>query len=289
TEQPLHGTATAQKERAVTRPPRRPPGPPRRAALAATWLLAVPAVALALASGPAPSAAAAPVSAPGAASPLGASRATLPLGAPRAAAPGPQRFGVQPAGPAKPDARSRFTYSVTPGATLVDHLAVRNYSAGPLRLKVYASDAFNTPDGGFDLLTAGKRSTGVGAWVVSDVAQVVVPSKGTAIVPFQLSVPANATPGDHIGGIVAALRTIRNAGNGKKVTIEDRVGARIYLRVAGALHGALRVEDLRAGYDGTVNPFGHGRVTVNYVIHNVGNVRLSGPRPVRSPAGFAQA
>src|SRR5262249_23454429 len=196
---------------------------------------------------------------------------------------------VQPAGPAKPDARPRFSYSVTPGATLVDHLAVRNYSPGPLRLQVYASDAFNTPDGGFDLLTAGKRSIGVGAWVVSDVAQVVVPGRGTTIVPFQLAVPANATPGDHVGGIVASLRTIRTAGNGKKVAIEDRVGARVYLRVAGQLHGALGVEGLRADYDGTVNPFGRGQVTVSYQIHNVGNLRLSGHQTVRVTGWFGQA
>lgn len=65
-------------------------------------------------------------------------------------------FGVQPASPKEPDARAHFSYGVTGGAGLRDQIAVWNYGDEPLTLAVYASDAVNTADGGFDLLPAGQ-------------------------------------------------------------------------------------------------------------------------------------
>jgi hypothetical protein len=196
---------------------------------------------------------------------------------------------VQPAGKDKPDARSWFTYSATPGATLADHLAVHNYGTAPLTLRVYAADAFNTADGGLDVLPSGRRSTAVGAWLSTGAPQLTIPAKGMVIVPFRLAIPANATPGDHVGGLVAAVRTTKDGGQGKKVVVEDRVGVRVYLRVAGQLHGELKVEEFHAGYTGTLNPLGHGSVAVNYVIHNVGNLRLSGHQTIRVAGWFGQA
>ncbi|MTD52859.1 hypothetical protein [Amycolatopsis pithecellobii] len=101
-----------------------------------------------------------------------------------------------------------------------------------------------------------------------------VPPRSPAIVPFTLDITAGATPGDHAGGIVASLSTEETQANGQKVTVEQRVGARIYLRVSGALHPELTVTDLTADYHGSV--FGRGEVTPNYVVRNSGNVRLSG-------------
>lgn len=221
----------------------------------------------------------------------------LPAG-PAAAAPAPpapstsdtaRTFGVQPATGNTPDRRPRYAYSATPGATLTDRIAVRNYGSQPLTLQVYASDAFNTPDGGFDLLAAGKRSVDVGAWVVPAARQITIPGGRTVIVPFRLAIPANATPGDHVGGVVASLRTIRTTAGGKKVAFEDRVGVRVYLRVAGALRGQLTVEGLTARYDGPWNPVGHGKVKVTYTIHNTGNLRLSGHQTIRVAGWFGQS
>ncbi|HEY0804273.1 MAG TPA: hypothetical protein VGD84_04385, partial [Pseudonocardiaceae bacterium] len=63
-------------------------------------------------------------------------------------------FGVQPATGDKPDARARLTYSATPGAQISDHVAIQNFGTAPLQLHVYANDAFNTADGGFDIQAA---------------------------------------------------------------------------------------------------------------------------------------
>ncbi|CCH28435.1 DUF916 domain-containing protein [Actinosynnema sp. NPDC047251] len=196
-----------------------------------------------------------------------------------AQAAGPTTFGVRPATAQAPDTRNNFSYSATPGAVVKDHVAVSNVAEEPVTLRVYASDAFNTPDGGFDLLAAGKDPVDVGRWSKVDKNEVVLPGRTTAIVPFTLTVPTNATPGDHTGGIVASLTTEATNAEGQKVAVEQRVGARVYLRVSGDLRPGLAVEDFTASYSGSL--FGLGTTAVGYTVRNTGNVRLGGRQQVR--------
>ncbi|GAB2975983.1 WxL protein peptidoglycan domain-containing protein [Saccharothrix stipae] len=191
----------------------------------------------------------------------------------------PATFGVRPATAQAPDTRSAFTYSATPGAVVRDHVAVSNVGNDPVTLRVYASDAFNTPEGGFDLLPAGREPVDVGKWSVVERGEVAVAPRSTVIVPFTLTVPADATPGDHTGGIVASLTTEATGADGQRVAVEQRVGARVYLRVSGDLRPSLSIEDLTADYSGSF--FGRGDTTVGYVVRNTGNVRLGGEQEVR--------
>lgn len=189
-------------------------------------------------------------------------------------------FGVQPSSAKKPDARPHFSYGATPGAVVKDHIAVFNYGTKPLTLRVYAQDAFTTADGGFDLYPARHKPTDAGSWVTVRGNRVKVPARSRVIVPFTLAVPPRATPGDHTGGIVASLAAAATDKKGNKVAVDQRVGARIYLRVTGELTPRLAVEGLRTAYHGTANPFGTGSATVTYTVRNTGNVRLAARQTV---------
>ncbi|MER6317130.1 DUF916 domain-containing protein [Streptomyces sp. NPDC001581] len=190
-------------------------------------------------------------------------------------------FGVQPAGPKEPDARAHFSYGVTGGAGLRDQIAVWNYGDEPLTVAVYASDAVNTADGGFDLLPAGQAPKDAGSWIKLEKDSVTVPPKANVIVPFTLAVPKDATPGDHTAGIVATLAGGGQDAQGNKVRLDQRVGTRVYLRLAGELTPRLAVEDVQASYAGTFSPFGTGSATVTYTLRNTGNVRLGARQAVR--------
>ncbi|MER6359026.1 DUF916 domain-containing protein [Streptomyces sp. NPDC001634] len=189
-------------------------------------------------------------------------------------------FGVQPSAAKKPDARPNFSYGATPGAIVKDHIAVFNYGTKPLTLRVYAQDAYTTADGGFDLYPAVRKPTDAGSWVTLGKDRVKIPARSRVIVPFTLTVPPKATPGDHTGGIVASLAASATDKKGNKVAVDQRVGVRIYLRVTGELTSRLAVEDLRTVYHGTANPFGTGSATVSYTIRNTGNVRLAAHQAV---------
>ncbi|WP_051366782.1 WxL protein peptidoglycan domain-containing protein [Hamadaea tsunoensis] len=190
-------------------------------------------------------------------------------------------FGIQTATAKKVDTRPAFTYSATAGAMVTDYVGLLNYADQPVTLKVYASDAFNTNAGGFDLLPADKTPHDVGAWVGLGQTAVTVPAKATVIIPFKLAVPADTTPGDHAGGIVASVTTRATDAKGNVVNVEQRVGLRVYLRVAGTLVAKLTIVNASATYHGTLNPFGTGRMDLQYTVRNEGNVRLAGRQAVR--------
>lgn len=215
--------------------------------------------------------------------------ATLSLGparavaAPKSAAKSRVTFGVAPASATRPDSRPDFDFGVTPGASLNDHVAVLNFSPKRLSLQLYATDAINTTTGGIGLLPATARPTGAGSWVslpAPDSTVQVPPvaangQAGRVIVPFTLRVPDNATPGDHVGGIVAVLRTDGHNSTGQNLVLEQRVGSRLFVRVAGTLAPKLTLTDLHSSYQGTSNPIGRGAVAVSYRVTNSGNVELA--------------
>ncbi|RJQ76291.1 DUF916 domain-containing protein [Pseudonocardiaceae bacterium YIM PH 21723] len=193
----------------------------------------------------------------------------------------PVSFGVRPANAAGPDSRTQFTYTATPGGVFHDFISVENISDQPLRLRVDASDAFNTPEGGFDLRARGVQNTDIGLWIKSGKDEIEVQPKSKVTVPFDIQVPANAGPGDHTGGVVASLTTQQTSADGSKVAVDQRVGSRVYMRVTGELKPQLTVERFDGTYRHSWNPFGSGSAEVGYTVRNTGNVRLAADQRLR--------
>ncbi|MFF4351491.1 hypothetical protein [Streptomyces sp. NPDC001530] len=131
-----------------------------------------------------------------------------------------------------------------PGTVLQDAVSVLNPGARPLTVRLRGADGDNTASGGF---TVRKKPKDTGAWIgfareadgrrvaVREVS-VRVPAHTRADVPFTVSVPAGAAPGDHPGAIVAS-------GGGRSSAV------RVHLRVSGPTLSALTVEHVavRAG------------------------------------------
>ncbi|MFE4464932.1 WxL protein peptidoglycan domain-containing protein [Oerskovia sp. NPDC056781] len=200
-------------------------------------------------------------------------------------------WAVEPATADGPDGRVSFRLTVDPGGLASDHVTVTNFSDHPATFDVYASDGVVTADGQFDLLPAGTTPVDGGAWITlgeGDAAgptqRVEVPAESSVTVPFAVAVPADATPGDHPAGVVAALA--RPEGDGSAVMFDTRVGARVHLRVAGDLVPALALTDVRATYEPSWNPFAPGAVRVAYTVANEGNVRLGADTQVAGSGLF---
>jgi hypothetical protein len=226
--------------------------------------------------------------APAAASPSASPpkpHATAPPKPPKAPA-GTTTWAVQPSTAKGPDGRSTFTWTnVKPRTVLHDYVGVSNFSAHPVTFQVYATDAFVTSSGSLSLLAAATKPTDVGTWVHVARHTVRVPAHARVNEPFTLTVPANATPGDHTGGVIASVSQ-KGAGHGADVTVDRRIGVPIYLRVSGALHPVLAIESISTGYHDTINPFGGGGTNVSYTVHNTGNVRLTGTQTVTVTGPF---
>ncbi|WP_351236991.1 DUF916 domain-containing protein [Streptomyces sp. NPDC002133] len=199
-------------------------------------------------------------------------------------------WSVEPAASAL-GSRPYFYLFATPGTTLTDRVTVSNKTAAPLTFRLYAADAYNTErDGGFAVRTRKERQHGVGAWAKPERDRVTVPARSSVTVPYTLTVPETAEPGDHPGAVVALDERVA-AGSGESVAvgIQRAVGARIYLRVNGPTMAALSVEDVRYAPDRPLVPgTGESSALISYTLHNRGNVTLNPKVALRAEGLFGR-
>ncbi|MFD4636459.1 WxL protein peptidoglycan domain-containing protein [Lentzea sp. NPDC058436] len=179
------------------------------------------------------------------------------------------------------DGRVSFRYDLAGGRSVDDHVTVTNLGAAPASFRLYSSDGVTTDEGVFDLLTGDRAPVDSGAWIKLGVSELTLAAGEKRTVPFTLTVPADAKPGDHPAGIVAAL-----AASGDQVGIERRIGARVHLRVDGEVTARLEVAELDADYAGGWEPGATGPLTVRFDVVNTGNVRLGGRASVRVAGPF---
>ncbi|MEU9899129.1 hypothetical protein ACIBCS_04805 [Streptomyces phaeochromogenes] len=159
------------------------------------------------------------------------------------------------------EARPYFYAEGAPGTVLQDTVSVLNPGGKPLTVRLRGADADNTRSGGFSVRT---RATDTGAWITFAERTVRIPARTRADVPFTVSVPAGATPGDHPGAIVASAA-------GRTAAV------RVHLRVEGPTLSALTVEHVRV--DG-------GRIS--YELVNRGTTVLTPKLAVRAEGLFGE-
>lgn len=191
-------------------------------------------------------------------------------------------FGTQTASSTKPDGRGIYEFESDPGGSIEDHVAVINYSLQVVSLIIKATDAVNTPQGGFAALPINERSSGLGAWIAlpSNDLVVTLNPRSSVIIPFRVAVPINADPGDHIGVLTATLESSVVSKAGQRTHLLQTVGTRVFLRVAGPLHPRLAIEKLRIRYADNLNPIGAGRANLTYTVTNIGNVAVGGRQKI---------
>ncbi len=190
-------------------------------------------------------------------------------------------WSVRPADANGPDGRSWIELTLDPGEQLTDRLALHNLSDSTVTFAIKAADGYLTPTGRFNMLPSDKPSVNAGTWVESPTT-VEVAAGSIEIVPFTITVPENATPGDHAAGIAATVQSVGPSGDGNEVTIESRVGFPIMTRVNGEFRPSLSIEPVQMGFNLSWNPFQPGVVTAIYEVVNDGNVRMQASPMVES-------
>ncbi|MFJ6537995.1 WxL protein peptidoglycan domain-containing protein [Paenarthrobacter sp. NPDC091711] len=199
----------------------------------------------------------------------------------------PVTWAVTPADAEGPDGRSWLELELDSGASANEHLAVRNLSDRDVTFALTAADGYFTPTGRFNMLPGDKQSVAAGTWISMD-KTVTVAAGGTAVVPFKVTVPDNATPGDHAAGIAASIYS-QGGSDGTQLGVESRVGFRVMTRVKGEVKAALSVK-ATASYDTSWNPLEPGSADLTVDLENTGNVRLSvDPRAMVNDAQWPAA
>jgi hypothetical protein len=194
-------------------------------------------------------------------------------------------FGLGPSNGKTLDGRTSFSYEASDGSVINDHIALVNISAQPLTLLLYATDATDATGGTLAYQPLAAKHVGASLWLalpeVNGSAEIRVKARSQLILPFQVRVPANASPGDHTAGIAVGLVANVEGKSTKNLKFEQRVVAEVSVRVSGTAVAKLDVEKLNARYRNSWNPFGRGSVVLSYLVRNTGNVNLGAAQIVK--------
>ncbi|MEV7419341.1 hypothetical protein [Streptomyces sp. NPDC089919] len=157
--------------------------------------------------------------------------------------------------PGSPDGRPYFYLEGVPGTVLEDAVALANPSGAARTLTLRGADAYNAAGGALAVRPAG-GSAGAGGWIGFGAgATVRIPPHTRAVVPFTVTVPPGAVPGDHPAAVVVSEGAREAA-------------VRVQLRVRGPVLAALTVEDVAVT--------GRGAATrIRYALVNRGNTALT--------------
>ncbi|WJV48284.1 COG1470 family protein [Streptomyces flavofungini] len=150
---------------------------------------------------------------------------------------------------ARSDGRPCFYAEGAPGAVLKDTLSVTNPGAAPRTVTL-----------------RGAGPAGTGKWLAFARRQVTVPPRTRAEVPFTVTVPPGAAPGDRLGEVVA-----RGGGRDARVAVR--------LRVSGPALAALTVERVRVDA---------GARRISYDLVNRGTTVLAPQVVVRADGMFGE-
>ncbi|KAA6221488.1 hypothetical protein CP973_05440 [Streptomyces albofaciens JCM 4342] len=158
-----------------------------------------------------------------------------------------------PGGGARPSAQDRpyFYLEGAPGTVLKDRLALTNPTGSAVTIRV------------------GGAPAGPGRWIVTASEEVRVPPRTRADVPFTVTVPGDADPGDHPTALVAEA-------SGRKAAVP------VHLRVTGPALAALSVEDVAVERRGSA-------AVIRYVLVNRGNTTLAPRLAVHADGLFGPA
>lgn len=137
----------------------------------------------------------------------------------------------------RPDRGGWFLYEVDPGEVIQDEALLINNNDQTTHLTLDPLDAALTADGAFSLIRGPEDNKDIGTWIKIEQTEFDLEPHTQLTVPFTIEVPQTAEVGDHIGGLAVyesekEPETVLKSG-GAKVGISTRVGARIYLTVAG--------------------------------------------------------
>jgi dihydroorotate dehydrogenase (fumarate) len=168
--------------------------------------------------------------------------------------------------------RSRFSYQVDAGQVVSDEYLVQNTGTTAQSITVYATDAFNSNDGAYSLLDGGVSPKDVGRWVTfdngADQISATLEPGASQVIPFTVTTPADASPGDHAGGIVVSAMSPSG-----QISLDRRVAIRLYVRVKGELQTGLTIGSIATSYKAELNPFS-GTTAITITLNNTGNVAL---------------
>ena len=131
------------------------------------------------------------------------------------------------------DGGAFFSYTLGPGMTVTDAAVVRNDAAAPITLRFYAADAITATNGGTAFAAYGQFRDHTHTWLAATIESLTLPAHTSTPVPFLVTVPKDATAGDHIAGWVVEAGPQQTNAGGFAAAVVQRAGVAVVVHVPG--------------------------------------------------------
>jgi hypothetical protein len=187
-------------------------------------------------------------------------------------------FGIRPtkAYEGNPEPFGYFVHSLAPGESLSDEAMVMNSSDQPLVLRLYAADATTALNCGTAFANEGQEGNGVARWLSPSLSEIALEPGEERVVPFTIEVPQDASPGQHVAGLVVEAVPGGEAAASSEgdaqftVQVVRRAGVAVVIDVPGPHGAGLEITDIR------LKEQGDRGATFVLSVRNTGNVFVRG-------------
>lgn len=176
-------------------------------------------------------------------------------------------IGGRPANPIPGNDRTKsiFIKTLEPGQKNDDAVVVVNNSSDTKTILVYATDSTPSSGGAFACAQALETATHAGTWIALAQNSVDVPANSTVTVPFSITVPNNAEPGEQNGCIVLQEKKDPTIQSG--VGLSFRTAIRVAILVSGDIEKSVETTSIAISHE-------RGKIILSPKVKNTGNVSI---------------
>jgi hypothetical protein len=164
---------------------------------------------------------------------------------------GSPQFSLRPVtyNPNNPTTASYFIFNPQLGATVQSQVRVTNTGTVRGSVALYPVDATTGQSSGVVYLSHQDPRKDTGAWMTIGTSQLTLNPSQSQVVSFSVAVPKDASPGQHVGGIVAENLAIQQgtSGGGVQINIQHLSVIAVQLNLPGAQIEKLEAQRIKAG------------------------------------------
>ena len=142
------------------------------------------------------------------------------------------QFGMNPVGDFP---TGYFEFTLSPGESTALTVSIANIGPVDADLRVYTANAINPPNGGFAAAEETDAQTGVTTWMTVNGDDFVLAVGETRLVEAQVTVPADAAPGQYVTSLVTSTTDALPAENGGMFKQIIRSAVPVVITIPGPL------------------------------------------------------
>lgn len=154
--------------------------------------------------------------------------------------------GGKPANPRDDNPRSSsiFLHELSPGQSVDDAVEIYNNTDNQKSVQVYATDSIVSSGGAFACEQAAEQADKTGAWIKLTTNFVTLDANSSQVVPFTISVPDNAEPGEHNACIAIQEANADPVQSGNGIALSFRSAIRVAITVPGDINKSLSITSI---------------------------------------------